>query len=369
MTLLLLLFHLVYAGVLLVFRFGLFRAARLVRVGTPDRMPKATVLVPFRNEQAHLPDLINDLLKQDYPSGLLEIICIDDHSSDNGAELIAALGTRVKLIRLPDSLAGKKAALEEGVAASESEWILTTDADCRLQPDWARTLIMAGTVRDAIMVCGTVAVQPSNGILGTFQSLETHVLQRLGSSSLALGFPLLNTGASLAFRRSVFFEVGGYRANRHLASGDDTFLMLAMHAAYPGRVIPCPQYAARVTTAAESDWVTFLSQRRRRASKITHYRSMYIPAIGLILFLGQWATLAGLLLFPAGFIPIDMLLLFLTGRFLPELLLICGGVPFSRCVAAIPVSLVFPLLNLLTMLPGGASEKSWKGRPFVNKKQ
>jgi len=369
MNLLLLILHLAYAGLLLVFSFGFYLAGRRFRAGNSSRMPKATVLVPFRNEEANLPGLLSDLLKQDYPRDLLEIILIDDHSSDHGAELVASYGKQVKIIRLSDTAMGKKAALEAGVAASQAEWILTTDADCRLPKGWVSSLIRVGQGSGACMVCGTVAIDSSSrSILSVVQVLETHLLQRMGSAALSLGFPLLNTGASLAFRRDAFIEVGGYSANRQLASGDDTFLLLAMHSAHPGRVVPCILPESRVTTAAEPDWGAYLAQRHRRASKVGHYRSPYILLLGAFLFLAQCTTWIALVLFLSGIVSFQMLTLFLALRFLPEILLLGSKLPFRHLLAAVPVSLVFPLLNMGALLPIGTRGQTWKGRPLVNKK-
>jgi len=219
------------------------------------------------------------------------------------------------------------------------------------------------------MVCGTVAIESSTrSILSVVQVLETHLLQRMGSAALSLGFPLLNTGASLAFRRDVFHELGGYSTNRHIASGDDTFLLLAMHAARPGRVLPCTLPDARVTTLAEPGWGTYLTQRHRRASKVRHYRSPKILLVGALLFLGQCATWIALVLFPSGIVSFHVLVQFLALRFLPEFLLVGSNLPILHRLAVIPVSLVFPLLNIVAILPIGTRGHTWKGRPFVNKK-
>ncbi|MFM9055840.1 MAG: glycosyltransferase, partial [Bacteroidota bacterium] len=310
---------------------------------------------------------VQDLLAQHHPSGRIELILVDDHSEDGGAGSLSTQ-PRVRLIQLQDGQTGKNAALQAGIASATGEWILTTDADCRLHPDWAMTLVSLGVQTDAVMVCGTVDLDPALGLLGAVQALETRILQTCGSASLALGFPLLNTGASLAFRRSTFLEVGGYSGNSHLASGDDTFLMLAIHRTYPGRVIPCGAPAARVRTAAEPTWAAFMSQRRRRASKVRHYGALGIALFGLVLTLAQFATLAALGAFWASLIDARTLLIILALRFLPEFLLLRGLRPLQLWLAAVPLSLLFPLLNIPAVWPVGASKASWKGRPLVNKK-
>jgi len=361
--------HLVYAALLLLLAIGSLRLrSRFSRVGGESvDLPRISVIVPFRNEAKCLTFIVQDLLAQSYPADRLELILVDDHSDDGGPALIPS-NPGIRLIQLNKQQAGKKAALQAGIEVARGEWILTTDADCRLHPDWAKALVSGGLQADAVMVCGTVNLDSAHGLLGAVQVLETHILQTCGSASLALGFPLLNTGASLAFRRSTFWDVGGYSGNSHLASGDDTFLMLAMQRMYPGRVIPCGAPAARVRTAAEPTWSAFLAQRRRRASKVRHYGSPGIALFGLVLTLGQFATLAALGAFWASLIDARTLLLILALRFLPEFILLRGLRPVQLWLAAVPLSLLFPLLNIPAVWPFGASKASWKGRPLVNKK-
>jgi cellulose synthase/poly-beta-1,6-N-acetylglucosamine synthase-like glycosyltransferase len=361
--------HLVYAALLLLLAIGSLRLrSRFSRVGGESvDLPRISVIVPFRNEAKNLPDIVQDIIAQSYPAERLELILVDDHSEDGGSALIPSHPI-IRSVQLDKQQVGKKAALEAGIAVAHGEWILTTDADCRLHPDWAKALVSGALQADAVMVCGTVNLESATGLLGMVQVLETHILQTCGAASLALGFPLLNTGASLAFRRSTFLEVGGYSGNSHLASGDDTFLMLAMQRAHPCRVIPCGAPAARVRTAAEATWSAFLAQRRRRASKVRHYGSPGIALFGLVLTLAQFATLTALGACFAALISIQSLLLILALRFLPEFILLRGLRPVPLWLAAVPLSLLFPLLNIPAVWPVGAEQASWKGRPLVNKK-
>ncbi|MFZ9661533.1 MAG: glycosyltransferase, partial [Chitinophagaceae bacterium] len=95
------------------------------------RKPFVSVIVPARNEALRISDCLQSLLDQDYPADCMEIIVVDDHSSDQTAVLATAMGVRV--IHLQDAafhsptIAYKKAALTAGISNAKGEIIMTTD--------------------------------------------------------------------------------------------------------------------------------------------------------------------------------------------------------------------------------------------------
>ncbi len=79
-------------------------------------------------------------------------------------------------------------------------------------------------------------------------------------------------GANLAYRRRAFLEVGGFRGNDHLPSGDDEFLLHKLAARHPGGIRFAAGAAATVRTAAQPTLGALLQQRVRWASKWRHYQ-------------------------------------------------------------------------------------------------
>lgn len=96
-----------YLGTIGLFYFGWLR---LRKPEDPPEWPKVSILIAARNEAHHLPDLLHDLMKVDYPKECLEIIIADDHSSDETAK-VASSFAGIKVIQ-PDgkqfSFEGKK---------------------------------------------------------------------------------------------------------------------------------------------------------------------------------------------------------------------------------------------------------------------
>ena len=110
----------------------------------PDSWPMVSILVPARDEIDSLESAVTSLLAIDYPN--LEIVLIDDRSTDGTAELVDALASRDNRIRplhidsLPTGWLGKVHALHRGLEVCRGEWLLFTDADIHFAP---RTLRLA----------------------------------------------------------------------------------------------------------------------------------------------------------------------------------------------------------------------------------
>ena len=99
--------------------------------------PLVSLIVPFRNEGANLPNLFSSLTKQDYPN--IEIILVDDQSTDKSPQIakdFAAKHKNYKVVSVkekPEGWTGKTWACEEGFRNSSGEWLLFTDADIEFE--------------------------------------------------------------------------------------------------------------------------------------------------------------------------------------------------------------------------------------------
>jgi hypothetical protein len=113
----------------------------------PGIWPRLSVVIPACNEVANLESAVGTLLRQDYPD--LEVVLVDDRSTDGTGELINRLAQRDPRIRtvhiesLPPGWLGKVHALHRGVAQTSGDWLLFTDADVHFA---------CGTLRRAIAV-------------------------------------------------------------------------------------------------------------------------------------------------------------------------------------------------------------------------
>jgi len=286
-----------------------------------DHLPTlpVTVLVVARNESRTIGRCLRSLLEQDYPHDLLEIIVVDDFSTDDTVAIARSYSDdRVKVLELAKELSDrsvqsfKKAALTLGTQRSGHDVIATTDADCEVPRRWLQYLLYPMERGSANFVTGPVNFYPSSQPLIAFQCLDFTGTMLLTAAGIQEQWMYMANGANLAFTREVFYAVGGYRGNEHLASGDDIFLLQKVARQCPDRVRFCKQSEATVMTAAKASLSGFIQQRLRWATKNGSYRDKRI-----LLALGTVFGLSGLILLnlflslwnPARFFPLFLLTL------------------------------------------------------------
>ncbi|MBB4079843.1 cellulose synthase/poly-beta-1,6-N-acetylglucosamine synthase-like glycosyltransferase [Lewinella aquimaris] len=265
------------------------------------KLPTVAVVVPFRNEAAHLPQLVADLLAQDYPADRYELILVDDFSTDGGAAGAVKFGERARLIRLadfpppPGTVAFKKAALTLGISRTTAEVIVTTDADCRWPPRALRRVAEAFS-GGADVVLGPVLITPSTGLCANFQALDLAGFQLFTAATATAGTPALANGAHFAFRRDSFYGVGGYAGVDHLPSGDDVLLLHKFAAEENLRIVYSAEVDGLVTTAPVADWRAVWRQRIRWAGKAGNYQSPALSVAQVLAFLTSAGILGALVL-------------------------------------------------------------------------
>lgn len=105
----------------------------LKEISTDTKEIKLSVIIPARNEAANIPLLLGDLKNQELPP--LEIIVVDDGSTDETAKIATAFGAQVIVIKdKPDDWTGKSWACHCGMKAAKGQVLLFLDADVRLSP-------------------------------------------------------------------------------------------------------------------------------------------------------------------------------------------------------------------------------------------
>ncbi len=252
--------------------------------------PAVSVVIPFRNERTNLNALLKSLLAQNYPKEGLEIILVDDHSTDGSvtiAEAMADRFTALKILRLDESESGKKKALARGIQAASHELIVTTDADCVHNPEWILSIAQCFNPNEIVMAVGGVRIDSSSGLFAKIQALEFASLIATTASTLFYQQPTMCNGANLAFRKKAFLEVGGYDGNYEIASGDDEFLMRKVHARFRGGIVFMSDQKSVVTTQPSSSIKSFIDQRIRWAAKWKYNSSFGTKLLAAFVFMFQ----------------------------------------------------------------------------------
>jgi hypothetical protein len=330
-----------------------------------------SVLIAARNEAENLPQLLRDLAAQTLPAAQFEVLIADDHSTDATAAIVAAVSKEtpfaLHLIELPPAATGKKAALLAAQRAARAPWLVCTDADCRLGPGWLAAYAALLARQPATnFISGPVLLTGPPSFFMTLMGLEFAGLVGVGAACLARQQPTMCNGANLAYRRVAFEAVGGFADHAHLASGDDEFLLHAIHARFPGTARFLFDQGGIVRTAAPPTLRALLRQRVRWASKWAHYRSRAPQRLALLvlganvaLAVGVGAALAwpGLWPWVAG---AAVLKLGGDAWFLTPVLGLLGR---RRWLAGLlPLQLLYAPYALAVGLAGLRGGYEWKGR-------
>ncbi len=151
----------ILSGILLFFKHPVLTGDN--PINTPK---KISVIIPARNEEENLMNILNDLKIQD--TVLYEIICIDDGSEDRTAELISSFGAELVSVHdKPAGWTGKSYACQEGANRASGEIFLFLDADVRLSKKAIGKLLNAYENNNC-----TVSVQPYHKVPKLYEQLS-----------------------------------------------------------------------------------------------------------------------------------------------------------------------------------------------------
>ncbi len=284
------LLSLLYAVLILYYRDGWLRLPEYRPDNTLTPITKVSILIPARNEEANIGPLLKDIMAQYYPPELMEVIVIDDHSTDRTAD-IASSFKGVTCISLSDFTEGKflnaykKKAIEIAIQQSNGELIITTDADCRMCQYWVRSIVRYYETYRHQLIASPVLFTTDNSWFQTFQSIDFTAMQGITGALSATHSGTMCNGANLAYTRKAFNAVNGFNGIDDIASGDDMLLMHKIEQRFPRKTSYLKCKDAIVYTSPMSTLKTFLQQRTRWASKANTFEDKRITAVLAIVYL------------------------------------------------------------------------------------
>ncbi len=284
------LLSLLYAVLILYYRDGWLRLPEYRPDNTLTPITKVSILIPARNEEANIGPLLKDIMAQYYPPELMEVIVIDDYSSDRTAD-IASSFKGVTCISLSDFTEGKflnaykKKAIEIAIQQSNGELIITTDADCRMCQYWVRSIVRYYETYRHQLIASPVLFTTDARWFQTFQSIDFTAMQGITGALSATHSGTMCNGANLAYTRKAFNAVNGFNGIDDIASGDDMLLMHKIEQRFPRKTSYLKCKDAIVYTSPMPTLKTFLQQRTRWASKANTFEDKRITAVLAIVYL------------------------------------------------------------------------------------
>lgn len=186
----------------------------------PAEWPRMSILVAAKDEEANIEACIRSMFAQTYPN--LEIICVDDRSSDETPAILRRLATeddRLKftsIASLPDGWFGKNNAMHQAVEMATGEWLCFTDADCILGSPHS----LATSMKHALDVGAEfLSILPEHEVLSRWERIvqpACSAVMMLWFSPIAVnrGKVAYANGAFMLMQRSCYEAIGGHAAVR-----------------------------------------------------------------------------------------------------------------------------------------------------------
>ena len=222
-------------------------------------MPPVTILVPVYNEEAVIAPALRSLLELRYPA--FHVIVVDDGSTDGtfarANELAGRYGgTTVRVLRKTNG--GKASALNVGIAAVSTPFVLCMDGDSRLHRDSLRFAMRHFVDPRVGAVAGNVKVVNRHNLWTRLQALE--YIEGLNTVRRSQGFLRavnIIPGPIGVFRRDALLRAGGYDTDTYAEDADLTLKLLTAgwHIAYEERAI--------AYTEAPEHYLDLVKQRYR----------------------------------------------------------------------------------------------------------
>ena len=341
---------------------GLFKH-RLLPASSYDKLPKVSVVIAARNEENHISNLIHDLIVQEYPIDKLEVVIINDRSTDSTIDILNEASSNYAFIKIisinkkSELMTPKKHALTKGIEMASGEIIILTDADCRVGKLWVSSMAYSVINQNCITIGFSEIHEEDETIFDRYQKIDFLSIIIANAGAAGWGNFWSGTGQNLAFLKNDFTTINGFEKVSDRISGDDMHLVQSISKIKTGYIHLDPH--SFVKTSAMKDIKSFLNQRVRWSSnaKTNYYDAP--PFFGFLLIMVSFNILILLSLFFGG----PWLKLFSIKFILDGIIVLLGNKLFNRkmdhvayCLWALLQPVHIPLIGIL----GIRGRFSWK---------
>ena len=287
--------------------------------------PSVAVIIPCWNEERTIAGTVETVLALEYPANKLEIVLVNDGSTDGTAQAMDAFAAHPQVTIIHKENGGKHTALNAGIAATTADIIGCLDADSFVEPDALKEIVSSFTDERVAATTAAMSVHRPQNLLQHMQNAEYIFGIAVRHTLASVNGIYVTPGPFSFYRRSVIEKLGGFR---HGYQTED--MEMALRIQRHGYVIEnAPR--ARVYTKAPSTLFRLVKQRTRWTSGfLRNVLDDYRDLIGnrahgvlgmLVLPLGVLAIGSGILLF--------LVALYTFSRNLSSAIALREGIPLS----------------------------------------
>ncbi len=327
-----------------------------------------TIIICARNEEKTIARCLKTIVQQDYDLTKVQIIVINDASSDTtvlqAQAVLKNAGINFKIIS-NQTQKGKKESISYAMQFAEHGLIVLRDADTYTRSySWLKSISDLYSEKRSDLIIGPVSISDNSGSLWAIQAIENNVLSVLNSGSAFYKMPFLCSGANLIFTKAIFEKVNGYQSHIKITSGDDILFLEDVKNIANVKIDFLKSMDAIVSTYPCYSFKDLVLQKIRWASKFKVNNNKLNLTLAVLSFSVNLAWLfclfygflvpqnGGLsLIFVLFKLFIDFLLLFLASRFLK-----------NKAIAwyVLPIGLIYPIYSCIIAISTVFLKPKWK---------
>ena len=325
-----------------------------------------TLIIPYRNEEYRIHNLLTSLESQKDISAVSKIIFVDDHSTDSSRKKInnwiSKQDVKCESLFLVEYL-GKKRAIDLGVQNSTSEFLMIIDADISVKDVFFASIKKSIDLNYDLYL---TAVVEKNGIV--WSRILSYSISVISIGMANIGIPILANGAGLIFRRKSYNELMPFKSNFNIPSGDDMFLLNSF-LSNKKSIKTLFNNNLFIETQGSKDTRDMVERSLRWSGKMKMNGLLTTKLVGLLV------VICNLLIIPLTVISIFkfqwLFFLLILLKLLPDLLVLITGSFFYKenklWQYSLPMFLLYPLiLVLIIFLQAKKYKVKWKERDLLN---
>lgn len=252
---------------------------------TPDELPSVTVLIPARNEGLVIRDTLLAMAHLDYPKDKLEVLLLDDGSSDDTFKVAMEVAKNypfIKVVSVKGGGRGKGYVLNYGLKMAKGEVVAVYDADNRPEPNALKGLVAMLNEETPAATGKVRTINWNRNVLTRFICMEYLYFQLAGQSGKSkLYKTAILPGTNFVIRRETLEKIGGWDEKALAEDLELSFRVILM-----GKRIAYNPLAVTWEQEPESWWTWFRQRTRWAAGNVYTVRKFLrelrrVPGLGL----------------------------------------------------------------------------------------
>lgn len=249
----------------------------------PTEFPFFSIIICAKNEKENLIKFLPEVLNQDYPA--FEVLVVDDDSNDGTGAILNQLAAKYNHLKpyqfkQEKQSLGKKEVLSYGISEANGEYLLMTDADCCPNSNQWLKRMAAGFEGGKDIVLGVGLYEKEETKLNQFIQLDTGFIAINYLSFALAGFPYMSVGRNVAYKKSLFNKVGGFKSHLDIPSGDDDLFINELPKGVKFNIVTSPK--AQTLSVPKKKSKSFLIQKTRHVSTGMKYKKKNLFTLGLL---------------------------------------------------------------------------------------